>query len=234
MRIFADLKEAQNEIKRDLAELGVEVHTETMQDKWIADKPEFATMELQNYVYQVLKPIPKDLDGVHWEYVDQEFEDRLVGDRNPGKSWRKRPEVWEEFLEVDLGEGGGRGPSRFSYTYSQRMGGRHLQKLIDQMTARPNSRQMWLPVWWPIDEERRGERRVPCSLGYWLVRRAGLLHMTYVMRSCDFATHWPIDVSLAVMIQRYIAQEVPNTKPGTFTQFIGSFHIYKKDVAGVF
>ena len=124
MRIYSNFKEAQNEIKRDLAELGVRVHTETMQDKYIADNPDFETRELQNYVYQVLKPIPSDLEGVHWAYVEQEFEDRLVGGRNPGKSWRTRPEVWEEFLEVDLGEGGGRRPNRFSYTYSQRMGGK--------------------------------------------------------------------------------------------------------------
>jgi thymidylate synthase len=205
-----------------------------MQDKWVYDDPDFQTKELQNYAYQVINPKPADLNGVHWEYVDQEWEDRLVGDRNPGKSWKTREEVWREFLEVDLGEGGGRSPSRFAYTYSQRMGGKKIQQLIDDLTRRPNSRQMWLPVWWPIDNDRRGEQRVPCSLGYWFVRRAGRLNVTYMMRSCDFITHWPIDVSLATMLMRYIADEVPDTKPGTFTQFIGSFHVYKKDVAGVF
>lgn len=230
MRQFATFVEAQNELKRELAELGIRVHPETMQDIDVANDPDFDTMELTNYVYTVLKPIPADLEGVHWKWVEQEWEDRLTGDLNPGHAWRKRKEVWQQFIE---GQFAHKGYGKFAYSYSERMGGHKIQMVIDELMIHPHSRQLWLPVWNMDDAKRRGKRRVPCTLGYWFVRRGSDLHVTYVMRSCDFITHWANDVSLATMLMRYIADEA-HVKPGTFTQFVGSLHMYRKDAEGVF
>jgi thymidylate synthase len=226
-RLFADFPEAQNEITRDLAELGTNVHTETMQDKYIANDPDYATKELTNYVYTVLKPNYTEIEGVHEEWVKQEWEDRLIGDLNPGRAWQLRREVWDDLREK-------RGTSgSFSYTYSQRMGGSHIDKLVDELLRHPNSRQLWLPVWYPNDEERRGDRRVPCSLGYWIVQREGAIHETYMMRSCDLYTHYANDVALATMLLHYVAK-MTDFKVGTFTHYVGSLHVYAKDVAHVF
>jgi thymidylate synthase len=223
-RMFHDFPEAMNEITRDLAELGTNVHTETMQDKDIRDDPDFATKELTNYMYTVLKPDYTKIERTHDEWVEQEWEDRLAGELNPGRSWQLRREVWDQFREPK---------GVFSYTYSQRMGGKHLDKLVDEILRHPNSRQLWLPVWWNIDEDRRGDRRVPCSLGYWFVQRDGALHETYTMRSCDFYTHYSNDVALATRLLHYIAKQT-DFKVGTFTHFVGSLHVYAKDVAHVF
>ena len=226
MRFYTTFKEAQNEIARDLAELGVSVHTETMQDKDIKDDPDYETKELQNYAYTVTRPDYTDLEGVHEDWVKQEWADRLAGDLNPGRAWRKRPEVWKQFLEPKL--------NKFSYSYSERMGGRHILKAIDELLVHPNSRQIYIPVWeGRYDEDRRGIRRVPCSLGYHLMIRQGQLHLTYMMRSCDFFTHWANDAALANILQHYVAQQL-QVQVGPFTHFIISFHVYKKDVADVF
>lgn len=227
-RIFRDFPEAQNEIARDLAELGVKVYTETMQDKDIQGDEEFATMELSNYVYTVIKPEYAEVEGIHVDWVKQEWEDRLIGDLNPGRAWKKRPEVWTQFLESDPRHDG-----NFSYTYSQRMGGKHIDKVIHELEAHPHSRQLWLPVWNNNDENRRGERRVPCSLGYWFVNRDDKLHITYVMRSCDFHTHYPNDVALATILLHHVARQT-GLEVGTFTHMVGSLHVYKRDVADVF
>jgi thymidylate synthase len=226
-RLFVDFPEAQNEITRDLAELGTDVHTETMQDKYIADDPDFMTKELTNYSYTVLKPNYTEIEGVHEDWVKQEWEDRLLGDLNPGRAWKLRREVWDQFRENIRSYG------TFSYTYSARMGGKHIDKLIEELQRHPNSRQLWLPVWHLQDEDRRGERRVPCSLGYWLVQRKGALHLTYMMRSCDFYTHYANDVALATILLHYVAKQT-DFKVGTFTHFLGSLHVYAKDVAHVF
>lgn len=233
MRKFKDFPEAQNEIKRDLAELGMSVQPETMQDIYVADNPDFETKELQNYSYTVLRPNYDEIEGVHEEWVKAEWEDRLAGELNPGRAWKTRPDVWEQFLERDRGHRGTKMPRLFSYTYSQRMGGIHIEKLIKELMKHPHSRQLWLPVWWPTDEGRRGERRVPCSLGYWFVQRGGALHQTYMMRSCDFFTHYPNDAALAAILLHYVAKRA-DLKVGTFTHFIGSLHVYAKDVADVF
>jgi thymidylate synthase len=235
MRIYKDFPEAQNEIKRDLAELSIEVQPETMQDKYVGDNPDFLTKELHNYGYSVLNPDFTLISGVHDEWVKQEWEDRLVGGLNPGRAWRQRKDVWQEFLEHDgpKAKEVKKGLGRFSYTYSQRMGGNHIFKVIEELEKHPNSRQLWVPVWKTEDEDRRGDRRVPCSLGYWFVQREGELEMTYMMRSCDFATHYPNDVALASIMQKYVASKT-GYEVGTFTHFVGSFHIYAKDVADVF
>jgi thymidylate synthase len=231
-RLFADFPEAQNEITRDLAELGTDVWTETMQDKDIKGDPDFMTKELTNYTYTVLKPNYEEIEGTHDEWIQQEWEDRLVGELNPGRSWQLRREVWDQFREKQ-NKPGFEGFGIFSYTYSERMGGKHLDKLIDELLRHPHSRQLWLPVWYTKDEDRRGERRVPCSLGYWFVQRDGALHETYVMRSCDFYTHYANDVALATMLLHYVASQT-DFKVGTFTHFLGSLHVYAKDVAHVF
>jgi len=230
VRTFITFPEAQNEIKRDLAELGVRVHTETMQDKQIADDPDYETTELSNYIYTVTRPDYTEIEGLHEDWVKQEWEDRLIGNLNPGRAWRTRKDVWDQFLEKN----DPRAPRKFSYSYSQRMGGNHILRVIEELKVHPNSRQLYIPVWKSDpDERRRGERRVPCSLGYWFVQRGGKLHLTYMMRSCDFFTHYPNDVALANIMQHYVAKKA-GYDVGTFTHFIGSFHVYRKDVADVF
>lgn len=225
-RMFSNWPEAQNEIKRDLAELSVEVHPETMQDKYVGDDADYITRELYNYTYTVLDADYRQVEGVHEDWMQQEWEDRLIGDLNPGQAWKTRKEVWKEFLE---GERGG----HFSYTYSERMGGVHIQRIIEELKEHPTSRQLWLPVWWPVDETRRGKRRVPCSLGYHFLHREGKLHVTYMMRSCDFITHFGNDVALACALNEYIADQA-GIERGTFNHFVGSLHVYRKDVEGVF
>lgn len=229
-RFYRNFAEAQNEIRRDLAELGVQVHPETMQDKQIKDDPDFDTRELVNYIYIVMEPDWDDLTGVHKEWVMREWQDRVTGGLNPGSAWKERPEVWTQFLEHrdEPGEG------RFSYSYSQRMGGTYLQSIVDELKKHPNSRQLYLAVWdRGIDPARRGDRRVPCSLGYWFVQRGGKVDMTYMMRSCDFHTHWANDVALAAMMLHYVANET-GYQVGALTHFAGSLHVYQKDVADVF
>lgn len=226
MRFFTNFNEALNEIKRDLAEMGLDVHPQTMQDKHIADNPDYATKELQNYSYTVLDAANhlNELSPTQ-PWADAEFEERVSGlNLNPGEAWKKRPEVWEEFLHN----------GKFSYTYPQRMY-YQLGHIINELRTHPDSRQLWMSIWNPFLDVFKlgGHDRVPCSLGYLFQLRRGKLNMTYFMRSCDYATHMHNDIYLAVMLMRYVAQATGN-EPGDFTHFIGSLHVYAKDVKGVF
>ncbi len=226
MRFYINFKEALSEIKRDLAEMGIDVHPQTMQDKYVANNPDYATKELQNYCYTVLDAV-SHVDELEpsqpWAAV--ELRERLSGiPVNPGKAWTYRPEVWQEFLH----------DGRFAYTYSERMFWQ-LGTIINELRTHPDSRQLWLSIWDPGRDilQLGGHGRVPCSLGYLFQLRKSRLNMTYFMRSCDYVTHFRNDVWLAVKLLEHVAQEV-GTKPGDFTHFIGSFHVYAKDVKGVF
>jgi thymidylate synthase len=225
MRIFSNFEEALKEIKRDLAEMGTEVHPQTMQDKYVGDNPEYFTKELQNYDYTVKDAyysISQLSPSQPW--ADAEFKERISGMLlNPGEAYKLRPEVWDEFLH----------DGRFAYTYAERMWGK-IDLIVQEIKKNSNSRQLYLNIWEGGDlYYLGGQSRVPCSLGYLFQVRGGKLHMTYFMRSCDYATHFQNDVYLAVKLLDYIAHAV-GLEAGNFTHFIGSFHIYRKDAEGVF
>lgn len=224
MRFYKTFIDALNEIKRDLAELAVEVHVPTMQDKYVADRPEYATKELQNYIYTVLQPKLEDLQPVQ-PWADLEWEERISRDfLNPGDAWKARQTIWQDFLH----------DGKFAYTYSERIGDR-VDKIIRELRQHPESRQLFLSIWDPIldIEGLGGMARIPCSIGYWFLYRQGRLDMTYLQRSCDYSTHFQNDLYLATKMLFYVAGQT-GFRSGHLIHWLGSLHIFKKDVEGVF
>lgn len=234
MRIYDNFREAQSEIRRDLVEMGIRVHPKTYQDTYIGDNPDFETMELQNYIYTVINPDPSKIECER-DYCKAEWLDRREGilgmPLNPGRSWLTRKKVWSEFLGDD---------GKFAYTYPERFAKyKQVQRVIQQLRKDPDSRQGFISVWDPSDVEKLGGlSRVPCSLGYLVQVRKGKVNLTYLQRSCDFATHMGNDMALAAGLQYYITAELLSDhieyQVGTFTHWIGSLHIFKKDAGGVF
>lgn len=225
MRIYRDFKEAYSEAKRDVVEMGIRVTPRSMQDKIIEGNPEYETLEVQNYIYTVTEPRLGDLSP-NQPWADHEFEERIADYRiNPGFAWRDREEVWKEFLH----EG------KFAYTYNERLNAYGaLTRIINRLKFDPDSRQCFLSIWDPQDiKSLGGANRVPCSLGYIFQVRQGTLNMTYLMRSCDVATHFHNDIYLAYKLQRYVAAESQHSV-GFFTHYITSLHMYKKDAQGIF
>jgi thymidylate synthase len=227
MRIYDNFIEAFSEIARDLKEMGVNHHTETMQDKDISEDPSFDTLELQNYIYTVITPRFSDLDPIQpWALA--EWEERLSGIEgnaiNPGIAWELRRDIWEEFLR----------DGKFDYTYSERFS-RHLQveRIINRLREDSGSRQLYVAMWTQSDAVNLGKKRNPCSIGWLFQFRGGKLNMKYTMRSCDWATHFQNDVYLAMKLQHHVAHSA-GMEPGHFCQDMGSLHVYKKDVADVF
>lgn len=229
MRIFTRLPEALGEIQRDLKEMGIKIHPQTYQDKYVADDPSFDAYELQDYIYRVTKPIPADLNALQ-PWADAEFAERLdlrYADNNPGMAWMYREQVWRQFLQED---------GTFAYTYGERI---HrpdqLRLIIERLKADPDSRQAFMGIWDPDQDITKlgGVSRVPCTLGYYFQIRQGQLNMTYLQRSADYATHFTNDIYLAVRMQAYIADRV-GVPVGYYTHWLGSLHVFAKDVKDVF
>lgn len=229
MRIYQTFKEALPEIKRDLAEMGIKVHPRTYQDRQVGDNPDFQTLELQNYIYTVVDPNCTDLEPSQ-PWADEEWFERKQGINgtpvNPGEAWKKRREVWEEFLDNQ---------GRFAYNYPERLDvNSQVQKVIDRLSLDSDSRQLFISVWDAHDTSNLGGvSRVPCTLGYLLQCRRDKLNITYLQRSADFATHFVNDVFLAHLLQNYVALET-GKQVGTYTHWIGSLHIFNKDAREVF
>ena len=227
MRIFSDFPEAFNEIRRDLKEMGLPVETQTMQDKLIQPGDNLDTVELMNYIYTVTNPDIADLKPTR-PWVENEWHERrsgIYGDSiNPGIAWRSRADTWEEFLHN----------GEFSYTYADRFSSyKQVLSIIRRLKEDKFSRQLYISMWASADSAKLGVERVPCSLGWHFLYRGGQLHMTYFMRSCDFATHFQNDVYLSMKLLMHVALAC-DLPMGRFTQFMSSLHVYTRDVEDVF
>lgn len=249
MRIYINANEAFEEVKRDLSEMGILVKPKTMQDKYIEGNSEYETTELQNYCYTILDVKSKDIPNVIQPWADEEFKERvtdpfkLYRDKegnvdftkikneknlfiNPGNAYKLREEVWNEYLH----------DGKLAYTYNELLWNNdQLTKIINRLKEDSDSRQLWISLW---DPERDpdflgGISRVPCSLGYGLQVREGKLNLHYVMRSCDFSTHFANDVYLAVKFLEWVSEQT-GYPVGNFTHTIFSLHVYKKDLKNVF
>lgn len=248
MRLYTNATEMYEETKRDLKEMGILVTPKSMQDKVIEGMDEFKTQELQDYSYRLLDADPIDVIchlPVNEEWAKMEFHERVTdpftraydkhgkeylvateGFINPGEAWKIREDVWSEYLH----------DGKMAYTYNERIWWNdQVSKLIKRLKEDPDSRQLWLSIWNPsIDPNNLGGiSRVPCSLGYNIQVRNGKLNLHYVMRSCDFATHFANDVYLAIRFMYWLCDQT-GYKPGDFTHTMFSLHVYQKDVQGVF
>lgn len=247
MRMYMDFTECREEIKRDLAEMGHIVKPKSYQNKVVEGDPNFETKELRNYVYTIIQPQLSEVNKyANQPWCDDEAKERFCGERlNPGEAYKHRKELWEEFM-VD-GKQDYTYPERFNpeviafegyepYTYDVDQ----LHEIAVELADNPDSRQCYLSIWEPADIQYiGGKKRVPCTLGYLFQVRDNELHITYMQRSCDFIEHYSNDVYLAIATAHELARRIekeggPQYSVGTFTHFIGSMHIYKKDIKGVF
>lgn len=247
MRIFRDFLEARREIKRDFQEMGIEVETHYHEDKHNKDDRYF-TVELLNYGYTITEPKLEDIFTYDYDYASAEWSDRLSGiwgnPLNPGTAYLEGPKL-SSFLEVGGNPLDGETDAEelaektndvalLSYTYSERLALRcQVFHIIRELRRNPTSRQLYISIWSPDqDAERVGRRRVPGTLGYHFVERAGRVHLTHLMRSCEFSTNFSNDIWLAIQLLHFICGQAGKT-PGRYSHFINSFHIYKKNFATV-
>ena len=231
MRTFTTFHQAFGELARELKEMGVLHHTQTMQDKDISHDPDYDTYALQFYGYRVTQPDALELEpSMPW--AEMEWAERRLGIEgapvNPGNAWKMRSDVWAEFIQTD---------GKFAYSYGERFNDcDQVLRVVDRLREDPGSRQCRVHMWDIPDVDRLGTLRVPCSIYYAFhqdLSDKSALNMEYHMRSCDFATHFQNDVYLAMKLFEYVA-EGAGLRMGHFIHTIENFHVYLKDVKGVF
>lgn len=162
--------------------------------------------------------------------LEKDFKERISDDVNPWEAWKIRPRVREEYLK----------DGKFEYTYSERI---HYKDIIEEIKAHPSSRQYVLNIWDRLDRfNLNWKQRIPCSLNYQiLIRPNGELdennkpvqcvNLIYNMRSCDFLTHFPIDIIQATRLLKLITIKLGwDYKLWKLYYNCASLHFYKKDL----
>lgn len=109
-----------------------------------------------------------------------------------------------------------------------------LSDIIRILKEDPESRQAYLPVWFPEDLSHKG--RKPCSLGYHFIMRNKQLHIIYYIRSCDFVRHFRDDIYLTIRLALWVLEKLRGqdpvwneVKPGNFLMHITSLHMFRND-----
>lgn len=106
-----------------------------------------------------------------------------------------------------------------------------LNDLIRVLTKNVNSRQAYLPIWFPEDlEAAKKGLRVPCSMGYHFIRdpKADTLDCVYTMRSCDIVRFYRDDLYMAGRLLQWVAHAVKST-PGKLVVHIDNLHCFPGD-----
>jgi thymidylate synthase len=232
MRIFKELFEMHAELRRELIHNGLLVHVETVQDKKVKEDKNYLTKELIGYSFLVKNSDNRDewiksLD-CNLDWCKEEFAERVsIHEINPGKAWKLRRKIWQEFIHDD----------KFSYSYNERLR-EQLNKTIDLLNSNPRSRQAIITVYdQHLDKDNRaGQKRIPCSMYYQFFIREGKLQLIYNIRSNDFVNHFPYDVWLATELQKYVADHNKHVagQVGDFIYFCGSLHVFFHDAKEIF
>lgn len=218
-----------------------------------ADIPMQSTYELEGVSFR-WEDVPSDIRELQYQvkpnlpWAENHFKERVGGKPlNPGNEYKNWP--WYKQGVEDHKEEGDEG--LFSHTYMERywpryasplskdrvrMGIRYeygdLTSLESLLLERPNTRQAYLPIWFPEDlaaAQEYGER-VPCSLGYHFLLRNGKLNVTYFMRSCDWFRYFRDDVYMTCRLLQRIAHKM-GVPPGNFTMHISSLHIFEAEIS---
>lgn len=119
-----------------------------------------------------------------------------------------------------------------------------LGDVINLLSRSPYTRQAYLPVWFAEDTGSAFGQRVPCTLGYQFIIRDGAagprsrLHITYLMRSCDFMRHLADDIYMTIRLASWVRDRLQdddqegrfqNLSLGTLHFHAGSLHIFESD-----
>ena len=261
MNNYVNFEEAIKAIHLEFKSNSEKVHTEKWQGVDISKRPEARMFELLNYNFSV-PLIVEDLEIYRQDikpnlpWADDHFLERVCGEPlNPGEQWAKWP--WGNHADKFRDESG-----KFNHNYMERYwpkfagnnyysgaenycdankGIRYdygdLRDLINHLNDQPQTRQAYLPIFFPEDTGSVHGGRVPCSLGYHFIYRRGFLHINYYLRSCEVYRHFRDDCYLTVRLLLWVLEELRkknafwnSVSPGTYSMYITSFHCFVNDM----
>lgn len=213
------------------------------------DDPQMVTRELRNVIFEFNTPRTMELlqheikPNLPW--AEDHFQERVSGKPlNPPPSSDWWPYAQQGHKEHTNESG------LFSHTYPERFwpkqagpgqpgrfanhGIRYhygdLDDVVLQLQHSPQTRQAYLPVWFPEDTGGLQGQRLPCTLGYHFLGREHKLNCSYLIRSCDFVRHFPDDVYMACRLLQWVTEQLDGFGVGSLTMWIGSFHIFEGDI----
>lgn len=253
--IYQDFNSAISAMIRFVLDRGYRIHSNYWQGINVSEMPEAEMIENLNLYFQVplySEPLSRYVEDIcpDLPWADDHFEERVSGvPYNPPPS-----ASWWPYAKQD--NGNFKKGKIFDHTYPERFwpklaGGRHdfdpargirydygdLNDLINLLLRDPTTRQAFLPIFFPEDTGAVENIRVPCTVGYHLIRRGDFLHIAYWIRSMDILRHARNDFYLTARLLLWVLNQLqkkePDTwssvRPGLFTCHCVSAHCFRGD-----
>ena len=199
------------ELRKTILCKGQIVKTKRWQGK--TDHPNFLELlhvDVLMKMEQTIEDMQKECNPM-LPWADEHFEERVSGiPWNPPPSHKHWLKGNEEYMDGEI----------FDHTYPERIWPKSicpdrgvrfeiadLNDLIELLKDDPETRQAYLPIFFPEDltAARKG-KRVPCTLGWHFIVRNNRLDLFYPMRSCDVVRHLHNDFYLANRLALYVKE----------------------------
>ena len=105
-----------------------------------------------------------------------------------------------------------------------------LKRMVDDLKKNPNSRQMLVLAWNPMDRDKV----IPpfCHYGFQVIVLNGKLNLMWSQRSIDSVLGLPFNIASYGLLLHLLAKET-GLKEGKLVGFLGDTHIYKNHVEGL-
>ncbi len=263
--MYPTFKDAIASIDNNMRHHSQPVHTERWQATDIKNNPAAEMRELMYVEFRV--PMQgfrldyyRDQIKPNLPWADDHFEKERVSGHpiNPGTTWKQWPYAHSASNHLTEDR------VKFSHSYAERYWPKYanqtadgtpeegdrvthrkgvryyygdLEDVVHLLGREPLTRQAYLPVWFPEDTGAVHRERVPCTLGYHFMQRAGYFHVYYPIRSCDYLRHFRDDLYLTTRLTLWVLErlrkEYPEgwakTVPGLFMFWAGILHCFIND-----
>lgn len=142
-----------------------------------------------------------------------------------------------EYFMADDGNGTMTGPhAGIRWKYGD------LQSLVELLAREPDTRQAWIPLFFPEDTGVGDGGRKPCTLGYQFIVREGAISIYYPLRSCDYVRHFRDDIYLAIRLLLWVIDRCTEINPafwgdvvpGYYVMHATSLHVFANDYREMF
>lgn len=228
-------------------------------------KPDLVTKELLNVdiSFAIADTMPELIEQIkpNMPWAENHFQERVSRDpSNPGEEYKNWP-WWRGQDAASMVDFDSEGWQKFTHTYQERfwpkkarypeasdsqLGIRYaygdLDDVVKMLFKDPQTRQAYLPIFFPEDTGAVHGGRIPCTLGYHFLLRHRLLHCWYDIRSCDAVRHFRDDLYLAARLVQWVIAELyememrsdspqvwVDVNPGTLFFKAHSFHVHMGD-----
>lgn len=200
-------------------------------------------------------------------WADAHFGERTNTDQwpyNPGETYK----IWPGYKDQKYNDENFKAGGKFSHTYMERYWPKYAQDgairyegankvgrtnmgirfpygdlydVVNLIREEPNTRQAYLPIWFPEDTGVLHKGRVPCTLGYHFLMRHNKLNIHYTIRACDYLRHFRNDVYLTCrlalwvlqQLQEGLNQEWQEVNLGLMTFDCMSLHVFEQEKAKI-